>query len=379
MIRRLVGFNTTSRESNLELIEWVRDYLSQHGIESRLTFDDDNRKANLFATLGPAVDGGIVLSGHTDVVPVDGQSWSSDPWSVVDSGDRLVGRGVCDMKSFIAVALALVPEMASRTLSRPLHFALSYDEEVGCIGVRRLIHDLSNIGYKPGGCIVGEPTGMELVVAHKGKRSYRCRVRGFECHSALTPNGVNAVEIAAELIAHLRKMALRFREHGQFDRDYDVPFTTVHVGTVKGGTALNIVPKDCEFLFEFRFLPFDDPGRLLAEIESVAARLVPEMHAVSPDTGITFEELSELPGFDTGADSAIADLGRCCNHGTATNKVSFGAEASLFHNAGIPTILCGPGHIAQAHQPNEWISTDQVARCEDFMHALLDKLTVRPA
>ena len=377
MIRRLVGFNTTSRESNLELIDWVRDYLEQNNVPSRLTFDDDGRKANLFATVGPSIDGGIVLSGHTDVVPVDGQNWTSDPWSVVESGDRLIGRGVCDMKSFIAVALALLPDMTSRKLSRPLHFALSYDEEVGCIGVRRLIRDLANLEYKPGGCIVGEPTGMELVVAHKGKRSYRCRVRGFECHSALTPNGVNAVEIAAELIAHLRRMALRFREHGQFDSDYDVAFTTVHVGTVKGGTALNIVPKDCEFLFEFRFLPFDDPDKLLGEIESVAARLTSEMRAVAPETGITFEQLSELPGFDTGADSAIADLGRCCNHGTRTNKVSFGAEASLFHNAGIPTILCGPGHIAQAHQPDEWISIEQVAHCEDFMHALLDKMTAR--
>ena len=377
MIRRLVGFNTTSRESNLELIDWVRDYFRAHGVESRLTFDDERRKANLFATIGPPIDGGIVLSGHTDVVPVDGQNWTSDPWTVVETADRLVGRGVCDMKSFIAVALARVPDMASRQLSRPLHFALSYDEEVGCIGVRRLIRDLANLDYRPGGCIVGEPTGMELVVAHKGKRSYRCRVRGFECHSALTPNGVNAVEIASELIAHLRKMALRFREHGQFDSDYDVPFTTVHVGTVRGGTALNIVPKDCEFVFEFRFLPFDDPQKLLAEIESVAARLLPQMQAVAADTGITFEELSELPGFDTGADSAIADLGRCCNHGAATKKVSFGAEASLFHNAGIPAILCGPGHIAQAHQPDEWIALEQVARCEQFMHTLLDQLSVR--
>jgi acetylornithine deacetylase len=284
MIRRLVAFDTTSRESNLELIDWVRGYLRDHGIDSRLTFDDERRKANLFATIGPQIDGGVVISGHTDVVPVDGQKWSSDPWNVVESGDRLVGRGVCDMKSFIAVALALVPQMTARTLQRPLHFALSYDEEVGCIGARRLISDLANLDYKPGGCIVGEPTGMELVVAHKGKRSYRCRVRGFECHSALTPKGVKAVEIAAELVTHLRRMALRFREHGRFDHDYDVPFTTVHVGTIKGGTALNIVPKDCEFVFEFRFLPFDDPVRLLAEIEAFAARFLPEMRAGGADT-----------------------------------------------------------------------------------------------
>jgi acetylornithine deacetylase len=283
------------------------------------------------------------------------------------------------MKSFIAVALALVPQVTSRRLQRPLHLALSYDEEVGCLGVRRLISDLANLDYKPGGCIVGEPTGMELVVAHKGKRSYRCRIRGFECHSALTPNGVNAVEIAAELVAHLRRMGLRFREQGRFDRDYDVPFTTVHVGTIRGGTALNIVPKDCEFVFEFRFLPFDDPDALLAEIESVADALLPAMRAVHPDTGIAFEQLSELPGFDTGPGSEIAELGRHCNHGTRTNKVSFGAEAALFHNAGIPTILCGPGHIAQAHQPDEWIAIDQVVRCESFMRALVERLSMPSA
>ncbi|MEO7761719.1 MAG: M20/M25/M40 family metallo-hydrolase, partial [Casimicrobiaceae bacterium] len=297
----------------------------------------------------------------------------------LQSGDRLIGRGVCDMKSFIAVALALVPQMKARTLKIPLHFALSYDEEVGCIGVRRLISDLANLEYKPGGCIVGEPTGMELVVAHKGKRAYRCRVRGFECHSALTPEGVNAVEIAAELVTHLRRMALRQRADGRFDRDYDVAFTTIHVGTIRGGTALNIVPKDCEFVFEFRFLPFDDPVALLAEIEDYAARFLPEMRAVSADTGITFEQLSELPGFDAGASSALAELGRCCNGGTTHNKVSFGSEASLFHNAGIPTILCGPGHIAQAHQPNEWVHIDQIARCEDFMRRLLDEVTAAPA
>ena len=379
MIRHLVSFDTTSRESNLALIDWVGTYLRGHGIDSRLTFDDTGKKANLFATIGPRIDGGIVLSGHTDVVPVDGQEWHSDPWQAVEVGDRLVGRGVCDMKSFIAIALALVPEMVGRKLARPLHFALSYDEEVGCIGVRRLIADLANVGYVPGGCIVGEPTGMELVVAHKGKRSYCCRVRGFESHSALTPNGVNAVEIAAEIVAHLRGMAQRHREHGRHDQDYDVPFTTIHVGTIKGGTALNIVPKDCEFRFEFRYLPFDDPDLLLREVQDFAAQFLPEMHAVSADTSITFDELSALPGFDTGADSAIAELGRCCNDGTVFNKVSFGAEASLFHNAGIPAILCGPGHIAQAHQPNEWVALEQVGHCETFLRRLIAQVSAPAA
>ena len=375
MMQRLIAMDTTSRKSNLEMIDWVADYLSGFGIESRLTFNDERNKANLFATIGPRIDGGVVLSGHTDVVPVDGQAWTSDPWRVTQHDDRLVGRGVCDMKGFIAIALAMVPDMVSRTLSKPLHFALSYDEEVGCIGVRRLIEDLAGIPYRPGGCIVGEPTGMHLVVAHKGKRSYRCRVRGFECHSALTPNGVNAVEIAAEIVTYLRGMALRFRHRERHDDDYDVPFTTIHVGTIKGGTALNIVPRDCEFLFEFRHLPFDDPERLLAEVREFADRFLPEMHAVSSDTGISFEQTSELPGFDTGSQSDIADLGRCCNHDSSIKKVSFGAEASLFHNAGIPSILCGPGNIAQAHQPNEWVTLEQLARCEDFLRKVVDQVS----
>jgi len=296
MIRRLVAFDTTSRSSNLALIEWVREHFRAHGVESRLTFDDAGKKANLFATIGPQIDGGVVLSGHTDVVPVDGQDWTGDPWTVRQEADRLLGRGVCDMKSYIAVALALVPEMTARTLVRPLHFALSYDEEVGCIGVRRLIHDLAQLGFKPGGCIVGEPTQMELVVAHKGKRSYRCRVRGHEAHSALTPKGVNAVEIAAEIVTHLRRMALRFRHEGRFDAGFDVPYTTVHVGTIKGGTALNIVPKDCEFVFEIRYLPFDDPAVLLSEIETYAKRFVPEMHAVATDTGMLHKLRTLNPG-----------------------------------------------------------------------------------
>ena len=383
LIRTLVGFDTTSRDSNLALIEWVRDYLAGHGVESKLTFDDEGRKANLFATLpardGNVTHGGVVLSGHTDVVPVDGQPWDTDPFVVTVKDDRLYGRGVTDMKSFSAVGLAFVPEFLRRGLEKPIHFALSYDEEIGCIGVRRLIADIVARGVHPAGCVVGEPTGMELVVAHKGKRAYRCRVRGFECHSALTPNGVNAVEIAAELVAHLRKMALRFRQHGQFDHGYDVPFTTVHVGTIKGGTALNIVPRDCEFKFEFRHMPFDDPEALYREITDYAARFLPEMHAVAADTGIAFEELSNLPGFDTGADSDIAALGRCCNHGTHFNKVSFGAEASLFHDAGIPSILCGPGHIAQAHQPNEWVTLAQVAQCEAFLRRLIDQVSTKAA
>ena len=380
LIRTLVGFDTTSRESNLALIDWVRDYLAGFGIDSQLTFDDDHRKANLFATLpsreGNATDGGIVLSGHSDVVPVDGQPWETPPFEATLVNDRLYGRGVADMKSFSAIGLAFVPEFLRRGLKRPLHFSLSYDEEVGCVGVRRLISDIGKRRIRPSGCIVGEPTGMRLVVAHKGKKSYRCRVRGHEAHSSLTPLGVNAVHIACEIVSFLAHMARRFRDRGAFDAAYEVPYTTVHTGVIRGGTALNIVPRDCVFDFEFRHLPFDDPDSLFQEVKRFAATLTPEMHAVDRSTFVEFEQLSSMPGFETHGASEIAELGRSCAGTHDFGKVSFSSEASLFHNADIATILCGPGHIEQAHQPNEWIGLDQLARCEGFMRRLAERVCV---
>ncbi|MET0441206.1 MAG: acetylornithine deacetylase [Casimicrobiaceae bacterium] len=378
LIRTWIGFDTTSRESNLALIDWTRAYLETHGALTALTFDDDRRKANLFATL-PAVDanttaGGIVLSGHTDVVPVDGQPWDTPPFEATLKDDRLHGRGVADMKSFSATALALVPEFVRRGLKQPLHFALSYDEEIGCIGVRRLIADVVARGWTPAGCIVGEPTGMELVVAHKGKMAWRCRVRGHEAHSSLTPHGVNAVQIACEIVAYIAERARDFRDGDGQDEAYDIPYTTTHVGVIRGGTALNIVSRDCTFEFEIRHLPFDDPNAFFADVKRYAATFLPAMHAVDAATYIEFDHLSTLPGFDTHDGSAITALGKHCNGTHEVGKVSFGSEASLFHNANIPTVLCGPGHIAQAHQPNEWVSLDQLARCEAFMRRLADRL-----
>jgi len=377
-IRTLVAFDTTSRESNLALIDWVREHLESHGAECTLTFDDEKRKANLFATLpardGNRTTGGIVLSGHTDVVPVDGQPWDTNPFEATPIGDKVYGRGVTDMKSFTATGLAFVPELLRRGLARPVHFALSYDEEIGCIGVRRLIDDIGRRGVRPLGCIVGEPTGMELVVAHKGKKGWRCRVRGHEAHSSLTPLGVNAVQIACEIVTYLTNMARAFRDHGPRDDAYDVPYTTVHTGVIRGGTALNIVPRDCQFDFEIRHLPFDDPDELFAEVRAYAQRFLPEMHEVATGAFIEFDLLSSLPGFDTHGESDIAQLGQACNGTHDHRKVSFGAEASLFHNATIPTIICGPGHIAQAHQPNEWVTVDQLARCEAFMRRLADRV-----
>ncbi len=381
LIRTLVAFDTTSRESNLALIHWVRDHLADLGVESALTFDDQQRKANLFATLpaasGERTAGGIVLSGHTDVVPVDGQPWDTDPWEAIVAGDRVYGRGVCDMKSYCAIVLGLVPELLRRKLARPVHLALSYDEEIGCIGVRRLLADITARGVRPAGCIVGEPTGMRLVVAHKGKKAYVCRVRGHEAHSSLTPKGVNAVQIACEIVAYLGERARRFRDQGPFDEAYDVPYTTVHVGVIHGGTAVNIVPRDCHFVWEVRHLPLDDPDAIVADARAWAeARFLTEMHAVSRDTWIEFEEVAVLPGMDTHDRSEIAKLGRRCCGDPGYAKVSFGTEAALFDAAGVPTVICGPGHIEQAHQPNEWVSLAQVAKCEAFMGRLADHLTL---
>ncbi|MFO1282436.1 MAG: acetylornithine deacetylase [Burkholderiales bacterium] len=379
MLGTLVGFDTTSRESNLGLIEWVRDWLAARGVVSALTFDDERRKANLFATI-PARDGnrtagGIVLSGHTDVVPVDGQSWSTDPFVATPIGDRIQGRGVCDMKGFIATALALVPEFLARDLARPLHLALSYDEEVGCLGVRRLIDDLAARAIRPSGCIVGEPTSMRPVVAHKGKRSWRCRVHGREAHSSLTPRGVNAVEAACRLVTHLSDLAQRYRDDGPRDRAYDVPYTTVHVGTIRGGTALNIVPREATFDFEVRHLPSDDPETVLASARERADALLPAMRAVAAEAGIAFERLSVMPGFDTPGDTEIVALARVlAGENCEPGKVSFGSEASRFCAASIPSVVCGPGGIDQAHQPDEWVSIEQLGRCEVFVRRLADRL-----
>jgi acetylornithine deacetylase len=378
MIRKLVGFPTVSRDSNLDLVHFIRDYLRSFGPELRFTHDDSRRKANLFATLGPRDQPGIVLSGHTDVVPVEGQAWDSDPYTLCERDGLLYGRGTSDMKSFLAAVLTLVPEFVERGLTQPLHLAFSYDEEVGCLGVGRMITDLGRAGIKPLACIVGEPTMMKPVIAHKGKRSYRCTARGTAAHSAYAPRGVNAVEAAAEAIAHLKRMARRHRDSGPFDRSFDIGYSTVHTGIIRGGTALNIVPHHCTFDFEFRVLPGDDPEALLAEFERyVRERIEPEMHATDPATGFVIEPLSEIPALDTGAETEVAALAQELSGSSEFGKVSFGTEASQFQRAGIPTVICGPGSIEQAHRPNEFVSLEQVARCEAFLRKLGDRICDR--
>ncbi len=373
MIRRLVGFDTVSRNSNRALIAFVQDYLAELGVDSHLTFDDDAEKANLYATLGPGDRPGICLAGHSDVVPVDGQDWDSDPFALAERDGRLYGRGTADMKSFLAVALAFAPEILARSLQTPVHLAITYDEEVGCLGAPRLIEALDALPVRPALCIVGEPTGMQVVTGHKGKLMVTGRVTGHEGHSAHIDKGVNAVEIAAELIARLRAIARRYAAEGPFREGYDPPYSTVHTGVVRGGTALNIIPGECVFEFEIRDLPGDDPAAVLAEIRQYGEQeLLPGMQAVSDRAGIAWEIGPRYPALDTGDDSEVVRLAKRLARANDTGQVSFGTEAGLFHEADIPTVVCGPGHIEQAHKPNEYISLDQVARCEDFMARLIE-------
>jgi acetylornithine deacetylase len=380
MIRRLVAMDTTSRNSNLEIIKFIGDYLAKLGVESRLVHDETGRKANLYATLGPTDKPGIALSGHTDVVPVDGQEWSSDPWTIAERGKRLFGRGTADMKGFLGVVLTKVPEMLRRKPSTPIHLIFSYDEEVGCVGVRRLLDMFRHMPIRPRACIIGEPTEMKVIVGHKGKMSQRCHVRGKECHSSLAPQGVNAVEYAAEVITYLKGMARRVAKDGPFDENFDVAHSTVHTGTVHGGTALNIVPKDCSFEFEFRYVPGVKPEALLAEVQAFAEdKLLPGMRAIDPDAGFSWEPLSSFPGLDTPVDSEIVAFVKSLTGANSVSKVAFGTEAGLFQEVGIPTVICGPGNIAQAHKPDEYVEIEQIKLCEAFMGRLMDKLCSQPA
>ncbi|HEX7684939.1 MAG TPA: acetylornithine deacetylase [Trinickia sp.] len=379
-VERLVSIDTTSRVPNLGLIEMVRDALAGLGIRSTLTHDHRGQWANLFATI-PAHDGetngGVVLSGHTDVVPVDGQVWDSDPFKPEVREGRLYGRGTCDMKGFIGAALALVPQMQAAKLAKPIHLALSFDEEIGCNGAPYMIADLQKRGVKPEGCIVGEPTSMRPIVAHKGINAYRCCVRGHAAHSSLTPKGLNAIEYAARLICHIRDLADEMRRDGPFDAFYDVPFTTAQTSTIEGGNAINTVPAECRFGFEFRNLPTLDPAAIFARIERYAHEtLLPQMRREHPDAAIEFTKIAAAPGLDASEQAAITTLVRALTTNRETRKVAYGTEAGLFARAGVPSIVCGPGDIEQAHKPNEYLELAQLAACEDFLSKFIRSMSV---
>lgn len=375
MVRQLIEMPTVSRDSNLALIYWIQEHLQSLGVESTLVYDDSGKKANLYATLGPQDKPGIVLSGHTDVVPIDGQEWNTDPFTLTEKDGRLYGRGTSDMKSFVAVALSYAPKFLAQKLETPIHYAFTYDEEVGCLGAKKLIQVLKDMPVKPKACIVGEPTEMQVIAQHKGKKSWRVDVRGFECHSSLTHLGANAVEAAAELIAFIKGLARKKRAHGPFDGEFAPPYTSLHTGTVNGGTALNIVPKDCSFLWEIRYLPQDDVGALYDEVVAYARnKLEPELKAIEPSCGFTFTQISEFPGLATDDRAGVVELAKALTGANRVQKVAFGTEAGLFSELGIPTIVCGPGSIEQAHKPDEFIALEQIALCEAFMARLLERV-----
>lgn len=371
LLEQLVAFDTTSRESNLALIDFVRDYLTELGVNCELIHNDEHSKANLYARFGPAGSGGVMLSGHSDVVPVDGQSWSVPPFALTERDGKLYGRGTADMKGFIACVLAAVPHFLAQPLAQPLHLAISYDEEVGCLGVRALLDALSRRPEKPDICLIGEPTELKPVVGHKGKLAVRCEVQGAACHSAYAPQGVNAIEYAAKLIHHLTLMGQRLAAPERQDARFDPPFTTVQTGVIQGGRALNIVPADCVFDFEVRTLPQDDAQAVAQELERYAQReLLPQMHAVNRDTAIRFFPISGYPALYTAAHSAAARLLAHLTGSEVFSTVAFGTEGGLFHQAGIPSVICGPGSMAQGHKPDEFITVEQLDACDALLRRL---------
>ena len=373
ILRTLVGFDTTSRDSNLGLIEWVRDRLRRAGAQIRLTHDAGGRKANLFATLGEGAGGGLVLSGHTDVVPVDGQPWNSDPFRAEIRDGRMYGRGTADMKGFIACVLATLPHIQPRLAGRPLHLAFSYDEEVGCRGVRGLLDDLQASGIRPAGCIVGEPTGMQVIVAHKGRREMRCVVRGREAHSSMPQLGANAIEHAAELIAEVRRLARRESQSGEHDARFDLPHSTMVCTLAQGGIAPNVVPRECAVTIDMRYLPSGKALALFDELQRFTSdSMLPALRAEADDAAIDWQLVADNPGVDIAESHPFVRWAMEHAQAPGVGRVAFGTEAGLFQRAGIPTVVCGPGHIAQAHKPDEFIELEQLGRCEQFLRRVVE-------
>ncbi|MBH0006367.1 acetylornithine deacetylase [Psychrobacter sp. SWN149] len=385
-LTRLIAFDTVSRHSNLALIEDVKAYCEQLGLTVDLTFNDAKTKANLFVTV-PAgknadiVNNGLVLSGHTDVVPVDGQDWASDPFIATIRGDKLYGRGSCDMKGFIACALSLLPQAVqlsnSGQLRRPLHLALSFDEEVGCLGAPLILADLKARGITPDYCIVGEPTNMAMVVAHKGISIYRCRVHGKSAHSSLTAQGVNAISYASRLVGYVDELAETLSARDDGDTLFTVPYSTLSVGTIQGGTATNIVPNLCEFTFDYRNLPHMTQDDILEPIQIKVAELTAQMQARAPETGIELLQEVSVPAMTDNDSAELQLLIAALTGDDERQKVAYATEGGQFTNAGIPTIICGPGSIEQAHKADEYVELSEMTRCDAFLQKLLDSCTIK--
>jgi acetylornithine deacetylase len=373
-LARLVAFDTTSRNSNLALIDDVGAFLTEQGVPWRLTHNDDGTKANLYATIGPDIAGGVVLSGHSDVVPVDGQDWHTDPFQVVERDGLLYGRGTSDMKAFIACALAAVPRFTRLKLARPIHLAISYDEEVGCLGVHSMVADIVANLPKPTVVVVGEPTGMKVVNAHKSITSWYTTVHGHEEHSSNTHKGVNAIAIAADLIRFLGTMADDLRAKGDASHRFEPPYSTISVGTIHGGTAQNIVPRQCTFTWEYRLLPDEDGGQLKARFDAEVARVLPAMKAKAPEADIVTTLRAQAAGLRAVHGSPAEALVLALTGQNAGEAVSYATEAGIFQDQGLPAVICGPGYIREAHKPNEWIEVSQILECVAFLEKLGERL-----
>ena len=380
ILERLVAFDTRSSESNLPLVEYVRGILGAHGIQSTLIHDVSGAKANLYATIGPTDRPGLCLSGHTDVVPAAGQPWTVPAFEMTRAADRVLGRGVADMKGYLAAVLAMVPRFVEAARQTPVHLAFSYDEEVGCLGVRGLLSQLAGAPVKPLACIIGEPTSMRVIVAHKGKRAYRCCVKGLAGHSSLPHLGVNAADFAAELATHLRRAARDLRERGKRDAAFEPPYSTVHTGRINGGIALNVIPDHAEIEFEVRNLPGDDPSVVIDAARAYTEQtLVPEMRNAHAGSAIEWQPLTDYPALARQPNAEWLEQLACAAAGNAeTGTVSFGSEGGLFQAIGVPTVVCGPGSIEQAHKADEYVTLAQLSKCLDFIDALAERIAEGP-
>jgi acetylornithine deacetylase len=371
MLARLVSFDTTSRDGNIPLIEFVEHYLDGWDIPHFRVDYEAGKKTNLFASIGPDIEGGIVLSGHTDVVPVDGQTWLSNPFMLDERDARLYGRGTCDMKGFIAVALALVPRFKAASLKTPIHLALSCDEEVGCKGVRPLVAHMRDHMKKPKLVIVGEPTSMQVVNAHKSAITFSTEVTGHEAHSSLTDHGVNAIMVAGELLGEINRIREDLTARGDPTGRFNPAYSTIHVGVIEGGTAKNIIPRKCSFQWETRLLPTADVNEVPTRFEKFSKSLEPAMKKIAGDVGILNTQTNAVPGLAPEENSPAEHLALHLAEANGTHAVSYCAEAGLFQQIGVPAIICGPGSIEQAHKPDEYIDISEMQKCETFMERLL--------
>ncbi len=377
ILARLLAFDTVSHRPNRALMDYVRGLLAEAGVESVLIPDAGGGKANLYATIGPAGLGGVMLSGHTDVVPVEGQAWTHPPFELTEADGRWYGRGAADMKGFVAAALAAFLAAARRPLKVPLHLALSYDEEIGCMGVRSLITMLEGAPVRPRFCIVGEPTGMQVATGHKGKVALRATCTGREGHSALAPMALNALHLAADFVNAVRALQARVAATGMRDGDYDVPYSTIHVGKLNGGVQVNIVPNHAVVDVEIRSLAGEDVAGLIEDLRAAAEAIVAPLRAEFPEAAIVVERLWDYPGLGTPSDAAVVNFVKGLTGANGTMKVAFGTEGGLFDaRLGIPTVICGPGSMAQGHKPDEYVSLEQMARCEAMLEALVARCEV---